>query len=774
MVFRRAGRVAGLDLLFAAPKSVSVAHGLAPPELAAALSNAHDRAVAGAIGYLEAHACVVRQGPTGRATGAGFVAAGFRHRTSRADDPHLHTHVVTANMAAGPDGRWSALHTPVLFAELRATGAVYHAALRHEADRLDLAWTDAGGRWELAGVPRAVIEVFSQRRAQLLVHLAAQGQRTGRAGPAATAARSTRPPKVGLVDYPVLVADWHGRAAAVGFDLDQGLACRPATAPPDAYALQGLGDVFRRADVVRAWADHLPQGASPGELERAAVVGLRDGCVPLPPREGIGRWDGPVRATRYTSTSVLALRETLAAEPVSVVTGSRLVWLDAIGRLRASSSGLVVAAARGPAAASDFEAATGIPAAPAAAVVEELGRRRGWSAVVVAEAERWATAPLVTLIGAARAAGAEVVLAGDPDGRGPLPSAFSAMLGSARRLGLAPVDVPDLAATVPAAGGTLTLASGAGEARRLLVADWAARRGAGQEAVMVARSPEEVAALNAMAGPGLDGAVGAVLAGEAWRSGAAEAHVLGVRVPFRSRAGDAPVHRYAVCGSAIGPDSGSGACAGSPSDRWATAAQLDDRIAHLSAVLGPVPAQRQLVDVERRLHEARRWQAEVSRRSGEAPSLLASGWTDQAAKADREVMALERQHHHMAKRVVDWQQWTAAHASEVADLARLRAQAGLRVEALARAAELSTPAWLIEGVGRVPRGPLERVTWRDAARAVVAYRERWHIEDWSRALGPERLDRSQAERADRTRVEQVLRRACPQRRVERDGPGFER
>ena len=37
------------------------------------------------------------------------VAAAYRHRMSRSLDPQLHTHVVCANVAAGPDGRWTAL-----------------------------------------------------------------------------------------------------------------------------------------------------------------------------------------------------------------------------------------------------------------------------------------------------------------------------------------------------------------------------------------------------------------------------------------------------------------------------------------------------------------------------------------------------------------------------------------------------------------------------------------------------------------------------------------
>ena len=41
--------------------------------------------------------------------GRGFVAAAFRHRSSRAGDPLLHTHVVVANATRAADGRWTAL-----------------------------------------------------------------------------------------------------------------------------------------------------------------------------------------------------------------------------------------------------------------------------------------------------------------------------------------------------------------------------------------------------------------------------------------------------------------------------------------------------------------------------------------------------------------------------------------------------------------------------------------------------------------------------------------
>jgi conjugative relaxase-like TrwC/TraI family protein len=64
--------------------------------------------------------------------GSGFVAAAFRHRTSRAGDPQLHTHVLVANMTRGADGRFSALDGQQLYAQAKTAGTLYQsrAAIR--------------------------------------------------------------------------------------------------------------------------------------------------------------------------------------------------------------------------------------------------------------------------------------------------------------------------------------------------------------------------------------------------------------------------------------------------------------------------------------------------------------------------------------------------------------------------------------------------------------------------------------------------------------------
>ena len=102
-----AARVTGFDLTFSAPKSVSVLWGLAPPEVSDLVRRGHDRAVVDALGYLERHATMAPRGAGGlhRIGAGGLVAAAFRHRTSRAGDPQLHTHVLVAN--ADWSSEWS-------------------------------------------------------------------------------------------------------------------------------------------------------------------------------------------------------------------------------------------------------------------------------------------------------------------------------------------------------------------------------------------------------------------------------------------------------------------------------------------------------------------------------------------------------------------------------------------------------------------------------------------------------------------------------------------
>jgi conjugative relaxase-like TrwC/TraI family protein len=165
--------VAGYALSFSPPKSVSVLWALAGPEVTSEVRAGHDAAVAAALDFLQDHAAFTRRGHGGtvqESTG-GYVGAVFAHRTSRAGDPQLHSHVLVANkVQAGSDGSWLAIDGRELYEVQKAAGMLYKAALRAELTaRLAVAWSDIDGNREaeIVGVPDRLIEQFSKRRAQV-------------------------------------------------------------------------------------------------------------------------------------------------------------------------------------------------------------------------------------------------------------------------------------------------------------------------------------------------------------------------------------------------------------------------------------------------------------------------------------------------------------------------------------------------------------------------------------------------------------------------------
>jgi len=142
-ITRRADRRPGFDLTFSAPKGVSLLWAFGSPEVRDVVSSAHDRAIAGVIDHLSAEAAYVRRGKDGKELlkAKGFVAAGFRHRTSRSGDPQLHTHVLIPNVVRGTDGWWSAPDMRQLYLWQKAATAMYHPALRVELAPLAVSWS---------------------------------------------------------------------------------------------------------------------------------------------------------------------------------------------------------------------------------------------------------------------------------------------------------------------------------------------------------------------------------------------------------------------------------------------------------------------------------------------------------------------------------------------------------------------------------------------------------------------------------------------------------
>jgi conjugative relaxase-like TrwC/TraI family protein len=163
-----ADRVTGWDLTFSAPKSVSALWATVGGEVGMEVRDAHDAAVATALDHLEDHAAFSRQGKAGvrQVDSEGLLAAAFVHRSSRAGDPQLHTHVLVSGRVRCADGVWRALDSRALHRELKTAGMVYQAGLRVElANRLGVAWTpvDRHGQAEVVGVPGDLRALFSKR-----------------------------------------------------------------------------------------------------------------------------------------------------------------------------------------------------------------------------------------------------------------------------------------------------------------------------------------------------------------------------------------------------------------------------------------------------------------------------------------------------------------------------------------------------------------------------------------------------------------------------------
>jgi conjugative relaxase-like TrwC/TraI family protein len=269
--------VAALDLTFSAPKSVSVLYALTSADTAGAVVAAHREAVAGSLSYLEHHGitAVRRSGPDRVVLGtSGAVAAAFTHGVSRSGDPHLHSHVVLANLVHGVDDRWGACDRRGLDAHRLAASAVYEAQLRAGLTvALGVRWTAVPGRSaEVAGFGPELLAEFSTRSAEIRRHMYEHGAHRGRGARVAWAA--TRPVKGEGTPFAVLAARWQQRARASGGHLGferGGLPAGPSVLDEHRFAgvisLPAHGGAHRR-DVVAAFGTAAREGAGAATLER--------------------------------------------------------------------------------------------------------------------------------------------------------------------------------------------------------------------------------------------------------------------------------------------------------------------------------------------------------------------------------------------------------------------------------------------------------------------------------------------------------------------------
>lgn len=164
--------VAGFDLTFSPPKSLSALWGVTDAGTQALVAQAHYEAMRDTLGLLERTVAATRVGHGGVASMPvrGIIATAFDHYDTRAGDPQLHTHVVVSNKVQGIDGKWRTLDSRTLHRATVALSASYNGFLADHATRLlGVSWVPVERRssqftgWEIDRVPAELTEAFSRR-----------------------------------------------------------------------------------------------------------------------------------------------------------------------------------------------------------------------------------------------------------------------------------------------------------------------------------------------------------------------------------------------------------------------------------------------------------------------------------------------------------------------------------------------------------------------------------------------------------------------------------
>jgi conjugative relaxase-like TrwC/TraI family protein len=388
--------VAGFDLTFSVPKSVSVLWAVADAATQERIADAHHAAVADVIAFFEREVAATRagisdsDGAVAQVSVAGVAAVAYDHFDSRAGDPQLHTHVVVANkVLTVMDGRWRSLDGRPVFSSVTGLSAHYNALLADRLSRdIGIGWelrergADRNPQWEIAGVSEQLIAEFSSRTREIeLKKDELIGEYVARYGrmPSpkvivelrAQATLATRPPKE-LRSLADLTAEWRRRASErLGVDapawaatlLGEGGA--PLTVNDVALvAIEAIAaDVVASVEVRRAVWNHwdLMAEASRQTMDlrfattsdREAVVAMvvdaaqRQSVSLTPPELAISpvrfqREDGtslfrPRHAAKYSSTAILEAEARLLDR--SEATGAPTVRGGTLARVVVHSNG---------------------------------------------------------------------------------------------------------------------------------------------------------------------------------------------------------------------------------------------------------------------------------------------------------------------------------------------------------------------------------------------------------------------------------------------------
>ncbi len=326
--------IAAFDVVLSTPKSVSLLHALASPEASDRIGAAKEAAVVATLRFLEdevlrtGRRAVVPAGLRGERPGGrrellgtrGAVGVAFPHRTSRANDPHLHTHLVIANVACGVDDRWRSLDSRRIYRSQRVAKVLFEAHLRKELTAIGMRFGPMRRDFaDVVGIDVGTIRRFSRQSELIGLHMAAAGLE----GPeeAAAIARQIRPEKDRSRPYQQLQEEWRELAHRCG--LSQSRLDRAAGLEPALHLLAAGG----ASTAPEADAAHIERRDAPAApaVQRTAPVPE----VQHPGAEGDLEWLGAAAGRgdgTFTRHDLLIARCASLSEGISI--GAAVIAVD--------------------------------------------------------------------------------------------------------------------------------------------------------------------------------------------------------------------------------------------------------------------------------------------------------------------------------------------------------------------------------------------------------------------------------------------------------------
>lgn len=489
------------DFTFSPAKSVSIA-ALAGND--SRIVEAHEQAVTEALRQLQLFAAsrVRKNGECSIRVTGNLVAAVFRHETSRALDPHLHSHCILFNATFDPvEKQWKALENYEMLAAQRFVLNVYYHELARSLVKCGYQIENKlRGDFEIKGVPPELVKKFSKRHDEIdqktreLLERAPEKAEGNLAAIRENIAHKERARKIRDIGFGELQTLWDGQITAAE---KQSLRQLANHQPPVADVTENLAEksvawaedhLFERRSVVHEhelWR-HALEHARGREVNPADIQAVtqrrdylrdrnrpgkvttrehfqREADIVQIAKEGVGDYHPLVWQPRPFNPQLDdEQRQALQAlvsntNLVSVFrggagTGKSYVLRELVGEIQASGRGVVVLAPQRQQVV-DMEQ-TGFPSP--LTVTQFLTKRElaEGAAVVVDEAGQIGGRQMWELLRLVRERNARLVLSGDTRQHGAV-EASDALLAIERYSGVRPVELQAIRRQDPARGQTV-------------------------------------------------------------------------------------------------------------------------------------------------------------------------------------------------------------------------------------------------------------------------------------------------------------------------------